>query len=202
MSQINFATAASRTLQPNVEITAASDAAPIAVTTSAAHGLVTGDIVQVSGVTGNLAANGQWVVTKVDSTHFSLNNSIGSGAYSSGGNGVHLGFIIGAIAVDNTVFSTPPDFSLTARLESLSAASNIRIMFEDATDVNYLTAEPLTVIQFGPGSGGDDGELTFTKKRGEMPDTRIAISGATLRAKAYVSGGAFSSAELSAWLTY
>ena len=65
-------------------ITGATNASPIVVT-SAAHGLVTGSQVTITGVTGNTAANGIWTVTVVDANRFSLNASTGSGSYSGGG---------------------------------------------------------------------------------------------------------------------
>jgi hypothetical protein len=68
-----------------VEVSAASNASPIVVTTSSAHALATGNTVWISGVGGNTAANSKWTVTVVDSTRFQLNGSSGSGGYTSGG---------------------------------------------------------------------------------------------------------------------
>lgn len=66
-------------------VSAASNASPIQITTSAAHGLNTGDDVFISDVTGNTAANGFFTVTVTGSTTFTLNGSTGNGAYVSGG---------------------------------------------------------------------------------------------------------------------
>lgn len=55
------------------------------VVTSAAHGLTTGTRVAISGVGGNTAANGTWVITKIDDDRFSLNGSTTNGVYTSGG---------------------------------------------------------------------------------------------------------------------
>lgn len=66
-------------------ITLASNASPITITTSAAHGLASSNLVQIAGVTGNTAANGIWAITVVDTTHFTLTGSTGNGAYVSGG---------------------------------------------------------------------------------------------------------------------
>jgi Tfp pilus tip-associated adhesin PilY1 len=68
-----------------VSITDASNAAPIVVTTSSAHGFSTGDRVIIEGVQGNDGANGTWAITVVSSTTFSLNSTNGTGAYTSGG---------------------------------------------------------------------------------------------------------------------
>jgi hypothetical protein len=68
----------------NAAITAATNATPIQIT-SANHGLTTGQPVIIGGVQGNTAANGIWIVTVVDANNFTLNGSIGNGAYTAGG---------------------------------------------------------------------------------------------------------------------
>lgn len=65
-------------------ISAATNASPIQIT-AAANALVTGQTVTISGVLGNTAANGTWVVTVLNSTTFTLNGSTGNGTYTSGG---------------------------------------------------------------------------------------------------------------------
>jgi len=66
-------------------ITAASDTSPIGITTSSSHGLTSGDIVRIEGVLGNTASNGTWEVTVVDADEFTLDQSVGNGAYTSAG---------------------------------------------------------------------------------------------------------------------
>ena len=66
-------------------ITDATNASPIVVTTSAAHGFADGNFVQISGVTGNTAANGIYGITLISDTAFSLRLTSGNGAYASGG---------------------------------------------------------------------------------------------------------------------
>ena len=70
----------------NLPISAATNATPIVVTTTA-HGLVLGDVtwVNVTGVLGNTGANGTWVAQAVTSTTLKLRGSVGNGAYTSGG---------------------------------------------------------------------------------------------------------------------
>lgn len=67
-----------------LQVTAATNAAPIVLTT-ATHGLTTNDRVMVGGVLGNTNANGIWQVTNVTGTTFSLQGSTGNAAYTSGG---------------------------------------------------------------------------------------------------------------------
>ena len=71
-------------------ITAASNTSPITVTTASTTGLMSGDLVTLSGITGNTAANGNWTVTNVMGTSFQLvpiggGTSTGNGAYTGGG---------------------------------------------------------------------------------------------------------------------
>jgi len=73
-----------RSANQPVAVTGATNASPI-VLTSTGHNLVSGDVISVSGVLGNTAANGIFTVTKVDANSFSLNGSSGNGAYVSGG---------------------------------------------------------------------------------------------------------------------
>lgn len=65
-------------------ITAATNATPIAIT-SEAHGLTTGNKIRISGVLGNDAANGDWTVTVTSANAFTLDTSVGDGTYTSGG---------------------------------------------------------------------------------------------------------------------
>jgi hypothetical protein len=71
--------------QRTVPITSASSGTPIVITTESPHFLLTGQVVVVSGVTGNTAANGPWVIEWLSSTTFRLNGSNGSAGAGTGG---------------------------------------------------------------------------------------------------------------------
>jgi hypothetical protein len=69
-------------------ITAATNATPIVLTTTpttASMGIAAGDYVYVTGVLGNLNANGAFEVTSVGANTITLKGSAGSAAYTSGG---------------------------------------------------------------------------------------------------------------------
>lgn len=70
--------------QSTAAITAASNAAPIVVTSNG-HGLSNNDLVGIINVGGNTAANGIWSVQNITANTFELEGSTGSGAYTSGG---------------------------------------------------------------------------------------------------------------------
>ena len=67
------------------QITDATNAAPIVVTTAGTHGYTTGDSVKVVEVLGNTNANGTRAITVLSSTTFSLDGSTGNSAYTGGG---------------------------------------------------------------------------------------------------------------------
>jgi len=72
-------------------VSGASNATPIVASTSATNSYADGDLVEISGVVGNTAANGYWVVKPLTGTTFELYNPTthapvaGNGTYTSGG---------------------------------------------------------------------------------------------------------------------
>lgn len=86
LSTDSWATTANQT-PFGITVTGATNASPIVIQWSGTYTrkVNTGDSVTISGVLGNTAANGTFTVTYVDATHFSLNGTTGSGAYTSGG---------------------------------------------------------------------------------------------------------------------
>ena len=72
-----------------VAIQSSTNASPIVVT-SASHGLVTGDTVEISGHTTNTFANGMWEVTKLTDDTYSLDGSTGNGVGGASGTGRNM----------------------------------------------------------------------------------------------------------------
>ncbi len=66
------------------DITGATNATPIVITETA-HGRATDEITVVHSVGGNTAANGTWKITYINPNTYSLNDSVGTAAYTSGG---------------------------------------------------------------------------------------------------------------------
>lgn len=67
-----------------ISVSGATNATPIVIT-STSHGLATNDAVTIASVGGNTAANADWIITVTGDNTFSLNGSVGNGAYTSGG---------------------------------------------------------------------------------------------------------------------
>ena len=203
MPQINLATSKSKTIQSNAAVAGATNASPIVVATASAHGLESGDIVQISGVGGNGNANGQWVTTVVDSTHFSLNNSAGSGSYTSGGTAVHAGYATPGLLVDNTVFVngvSGVDWTVKLQVQSASAGSSGRFDFYDTGDASFATEEPVARLGW-LGGVSPSADKTMSFKKASAPDTRLGSAGNYLRVKLFgLAVGA--SAQFSAWVEW
>lgn len=91
-----------------------SNATPIVVT-RIGHGLNTGDVVVVTGVTGNTNANGTWDITVINANSFSLDGSSGNGTSSSGSYRLRNNTRVQlASALTQTIASTGPRSAWTA----------------------------------------------------------------------------------------
>lgn len=149
---------------PTGTVTGATNATPIVVT-SIGHGLVTGDSVVLSGVVGNTAANGTFVVTRVTANTFSLNGSVGSGAYTSGGAwqwcvaGVRQQFvsvqdIIGAVAPGDLItngIATAPTADQYGKLILFQALCNDgQVSLTDSTGADNNNSKTLKQVVTNP----------------------------------------------------
>src|SRR6185436_6338663 len=72
--------------------TSSTDATPIVVLTSGAHGYSSGDKVVIRNHATNINANGDWTITVTDSTHFSLDGSTATGGGAGSGGTVNRTF--------------------------------------------------------------------------------------------------------------
>lgn len=70
---------------PLVSISSSTNATPIAITTSTAHGYSTGDTVFIYDHATNTNANGTWEITVTGSTTFTLTGSTGNGVGGASG---------------------------------------------------------------------------------------------------------------------
>lgn len=69
----------------HIAISNATNTNPIHITLPPGHNLGNGDVIGLSGVLGNTAANGDWFLINVVGNLADLSNSQGNGAYISGG---------------------------------------------------------------------------------------------------------------------
>lgn len=147
----------------SIAITGASNASPIVVT-AANHGYSSGESVVISGVGGNTAANGTWIVTVLSASTFSLNGSSGNGAYTSGGTaaltarlrrGV-FGSPIGAhnagtnfLRLDDAVFVWEADPTLVGIPASITGATNTSPIQITASGHGFNNGESVVISGVG-----------------------------------------------------
>lgn len=81
----NFALSTDTITTLTVSTVSGNGVSPIQVTTTATNALTTGQTVVISGVNGNTAANGTFVITVLSNTQFTLNGTTGNGTYTTGG---------------------------------------------------------------------------------------------------------------------
>jgi hypothetical protein len=136
---------------PTATITGATNTTPITVTTSVAHMFSDGDKAIVYGVRGNTAANNPmtpftpWTITFISATQFSLNGSVGNGAYVDGGQAFDASLDV-ATSLPST--GDPP------------TVASVNVAFEDALDRTQalqdrlyrseLYTQPLQYINWHP----------------------------------------------------
>ena len=110
----------------------------IRIQTAVAHTYATGDEVNVVAVGGVPAADGQWVITFVDSTHYDLQGSTFSGAYTSGG--TCLRYFAGALMQTIAIGPSFPSYRLRAFADGSLKISNAVITLTQGSDV--ITLDP------------------------------------------------------------
>jgi hypothetical protein len=134
------------TTAANFTVSAATNASPISITTSKRHRLSTGDSVTITGVVGNTAANGTWTVTVPSggsgNTSFTLNSSVGNGAYVSGGLGVKNISIVSASGTAGSTITVT-----TSGNHNLSTGDSVYITGNTAANGTWT----VTVANGNPG---------------------------------------------------
>ena len=98
-------------------VSGATNATPIIVTTTVAHGVVDVSYAVVAGVTGNTAANGSWVVERTGANTLKLRGSVGSGAYIGGPGSVTINSTYATVAEVTDI----ADLGATAQLVNVTA---------------------------------------------------------------------------------
>jgi hypothetical protein len=161
---VTFMDLAYPTTKVSGSITGASNASPIVITTSSTAGLTTGDLVYITGVGGNTAANNSstnaaWTITVVDGTHFSLNNSTGNGTYTSGGTWTQVTGTVNVRLFDRQASSsTQPkaigqSFDLTFLPPLTGSGSNTPAslaLYASALAPTVISGDGSTVVWDGP----------------------------------------------------
>jgi hypothetical protein len=155
-------------------VNAASNATPIVVGCTAAHGLVDGDQVQITGVTTNTAANttGYAKITGVGSTTtFGLYSDAalttgvaGNGAYGGGG----------AVSIVKDISAMTGNYVVRLRVEKLTAAKNVVLCIQDSADGFVNDIVTLACINVaGPIGPAPAPGMAYTWAQYQLPSFRL-----------------------------
>lgn len=165
-------------------ITASSgtNATPIVATIapSSTHGLKNGDRVNISGVTGLTAMNGEWSVSAIAATTATLLGSVGNGTFG------------GTAVITPICDVTPAMRGHAAVVELYTAAFVGTVLVEKGTYVNkdvagYSGSDPYAVQDFADAKKGL--ALVATQMIGGFAFEVDMGKYMRLRASAYTSGG-------------
>lgn len=151
-------------------ITTLTDATPSVFTATAAHGLIVGDYIQVQGVTTDTAVNGNVQVSAISGLTFSI---------ATAGNGTAGGLTAASASQAYPISTFTGDWTLRARLESLTAAKNVEIAVEDSVDgITWITRYARNV----KGAISTSAMLDlFTLRKYDYPMLRFGTASAVLR---------------------
>jgi hypothetical protein len=169
---------------------------PSIITCAAAHNLVSGDQVQITGIVGTTTDNVTAYVSVLSSTTFSIYSDvnltagiIGTGAYSSGG----------AVSQAFDISSWTADWTIRVRVESLTAAKNVLISVQDSADGFVSDIKTLAVYNVTGSTGASGPYVEFSVRSYQLPSARFGVTNGRLRlAVQSISGSA--SASLSMFL--
>jgi hypothetical protein len=122
---------------PTILVAGASNALPIAITTTTPHGLQSGTQASISLVEGNTAANGTFTITVTGPNSFILDEASGNGVWTSGGVVTSLAAPLLALALNASIADvTAIATALGATPPSLDPAHQAGTL----ADISMLTA--------------------------------------------------------------
>jgi hypothetical protein len=186
-------------------ITATNTSSPIQVT-STAHGLITGDVVTISGVVGQTGANGTFQVTVLTANTFTLNNSTSVGAWVSGGTIAFTGGVVTATGTSAMWFTGAaldyyhPQVTIVAGGTVAVAGITFKISLDAGrtygptialgTALTYAITGTGLTVNFQTGKTLVAGDYVRSSTTGPEPDAAgVAVALAALQASPYAATG-------------
>ena len=197
MNPIYLASGEAITIQANSTIASITPGQPYVVQTTAAHGLSTGALVQLSCMAGAI-----FTATVINSTSFSLNETASGGAIFTPASGTvqHVGQATTPVATDGTQIPSGTSFAYHFTFNSLTGTGTARGQFEDADQTNFTDARPGPSFCTTPGPITNQSPESYSATSSQWPGMRVSSTGDTMRAKVFVSGGPGTAINFTAFL--
>ncbi len=158
-----------------INISNATNARPIVITTSQNHLLATGETLTIQGVTGNTAANGTFTITVLSPTTFSLNGTSGNGTFARTGQAYN--YDANRIAINKWIRSQP--LPLAGYFDT---ASKVEVNESNSLTVNggYWMTAPIASSEIATSGTADSAFVTHQDwTTNEFADLYIIIVGGT-----------------------
>lgn len=160
-------------------VTGATVATPSVITCAAAHGLLDGDQIQVTGIVGTTTDNvtGFAKVTGQSASTFALYSDsalsagvTGTGAYSSGGK----------VSIAQDISGLSGDFTVRVVINGLTAAKNAVVCLQDSADgfVSDIVTLACTNVSGAVATGTSQ---SFTWRKYQVPSLRLGVTNGRLR---------------------
>lgn len=187
-----YANTASLTVPPSTvigSVTGTANLGGVIKVTVTTHGLSTGATVFLAGVGGTVEANGAWVITVVDANHFTLDGSVFTNAWTSGGTAYTP--TLAAFTADN---AGSPSSAISANLVTQSvtsligvSVSNVDAWIGDDTENNGSVATRCRLQLATLGAGAAFGAYIVYALRAQQLAPRLnppqKVSAAVTRAR-------------------
>lgn len=163
-------------------VSGATVATPSVITCTAAHGLIDGDQVQVTGIVGTTTDNttAYAKVTGYSTTTMALYSDAGLtvgiagvGTYSSGGK----------VSIAKDVSGLQGDYTLRININGLTATKNAMVCLQDSADgfVNDIVSLWCVGLQGGSSTGFYNPPIGYSQRMYQVPSARIGVTNARMR---------------------
>lgn len=152
------------------DVTAATNTSPIVVTSSlSCADLSTGDIVYITGVDGNTAANGYWQLGTVGAFTLELVGSVGNGAYTGGGaiEGGDLG-LVDLLLQSRVVGQAVTETTQVANTVTVNIVATVIVPIAQASAYTPAADTALAAFFAGFPIGGYSGKLPISAIEGVL----------------------------------
>lgn len=141
----------------------ASNTTPIVITTLTPHFMESSFTATITGVVGNTSANGFWTVTRLSSTTFSLDTSIGNGVYDPGTGSIEGGDLgnVDIVIHENVVPDAIIAYTESALSLPVTVSANVIVPKAQASAYVVSVQNLLTLYFAALPIGGIDGIVPY-----------------------------------------
>lgn len=172
-STYGWATITGVTIPASTSITgAANNGSGLIRITSATHGLSTGQVVSISGVTGTAEANGTWTVTVITANTFDLQGSTFTNAYVSGGTVSATKVLTASATIGGTLGGTAATSTWAiSYFGGVMGWPSVATIYEQRLIMANTALYPATIFASSTGAFSDSVTMSPSQTSGTVTDS-------------------------------